>query len=137
MGVSLLPLPLEGDGRSAARPQAKRGKRRQGLGKHIDQVCEAINSLSSAQAGVPLRSGGAPTDLFSASSAQMEARSGIARRVRRLGKPDSSAGALRELLKSKDVYDLDRQVTVRPYVAERIKAVWDGVVPEIILVASS
>ena len=58
---------------------------------------------------------------------------GIGRRIRRLGKPGPSAGSLQELLKSTDVYDLDRQATVRLSEAERIKAVRGGVVPRRIL----
>ena len=79
------------------RMDASSSRRRQGLGKHLDEVCDAINSLSSAKAGAPLRSGEATRDLFSARSAQMEARGGIGNRIRCLGKPGPSAGALPEL----------------------------------------
>ena len=115
MGVSLLPLPLEEARRITGSPCAKNTRRRRGLGKHIDEVCDAVNSLSSAKAGAALRSGEAPRDLFSATSSQLEARRGFARQIRRLGAPESPAGALEELLKTHDVYDLDRQVSVRPY----------------------
>ena len=133
MGVSLLPLPLEEARRSTESPCAKSLRRHRGLGKHIDEVCDAINSLSSAKAGAALRPGEAPRDLFSATPSQLEARRGIGRQVRRLGVPGPPAGALEELLKTTDVYDLDRQVSVRPHVVERIRAVREGVVPRRIL----
>ena len=44
--------------------------------------------------------------------------------------PDvNPAGALRELLKSNDVYNLDRESTRRPYRADKVRVVRDGVVP--------
>ena len=136
MGVSLLPLPLEEARRFTSSSCAKTQRRHRGLGKHVDEVCDAIISLASATAGAPLRPGEAPRDLFSATPAQLEARRGIARQVRRLGAPERPAGALEELLKTKDVYDLDRQVSVRPYEASRIRAVREGVVPRDILRSS-
>jgi len=46
------------------------------------------------------------------------------------------AGALSELLKSSDVYELDRAVSMRPYVADKVKAVREGTVPRAILQSS-
>ena len=103
MGVSLLPLPLEEARRSTVSPCAKSLRRHRGLGKHIDEVCDAINSLSSAKAGAALRPGEAPRDLFSATPSQLEARRGIGRQVRRLGVPGPPAGALEKLLKTTDL----------------------------------
>ena len=43
--------------------------------------------------------------------------------------PREQAGALRELLKSRDVYDLDRDTTRRPFNFEKVCVVRDGVNP--------
>ena len=136
MGVSLLPLPVSEARRFTGSPCAKSTRRRQGLERHVDEVVDAVNSLATATAGAPLRPKDAPRDLFSATSSQLEARQGFARQVRRLGVPESPAGCLEALLKTTDVYDLSRQVSVRPYEPGRIRAVREGVVPRDILNSS-
>ena len=56
--------------------------------------------------------------------------------MRQLGVPSKPAGALSELLKSSDVYELDRAISMRPYVADKVKAVREGTVPRSILQSS-
>ena len=123
----LLPLPLEGHSHAARRDDASRCqarcvRRRRGLGRHIDEVCSAVNSLNAARAGHGLRRGPWP-QMSSATEAQCRVRGHFGGLVRQLGVPSKPAGALSELLKSSDVYELDRAVSMRPFVTDKVKAV--------------
>ena len=135
----LLPLPVEGClrkvGREASSRQARCVRQRRGLGKHIDEVCCSVNALSVARAGHSLRRGQWP-QLTSATEDQLAVRAHFGKAIRQLGPPPSSAGALSELLKSRDVYDLDRQVSMRPYEAHKVRAVREGTVPKDIMQSS-
>ena len=128
----LLSLPVEEVERSAVTRRAKCSRRRDGMGRQIDEVCRAVNALGAAKAGAPLRLGGAP-QILTATERQREVRRSFGQVIRRLGTPPAPAGARQELLKLQDVYDLDRQVTMRPYVSDRVKVVREGVAPRDIL----
>ena len=60
---------------------------------------------------------------------QQKVRRHFGRLIRQLGRLPLSAGARRELLKSRHVYDLDRQVAMPPYAADKVKVVREGTLP--------
>ena len=129
----LLPLPVQR--RSGSRPSrgtARRRRRHFGLDRHIDEACTAINALNAARAGRPLDLRCRPPDGPALAPNHKRTRQHLGRTIRAHGPPPpprEQAGALRELLKSRDVYDLDRDTTRRPFNFDKVRVVRDGVNP--------
>ena len=109
---------------------AKCTRRAAGLGRHIDDACEAVRAMGASRAGQGMRWKPWSPDQQPVPF-DKEARARFGKEIRELGRPPeiSPAGALRELLKSTDVYNLDRESTRRPYCADKVRVVRDGVVP--------
>ena len=123
----LLPLPVVDEARSEDAVNFRSYHRRAGLSDHINEVCAAINSMDSSTAGMPLPASNLPHSFgnraTAPAAAQKAVRARLGQAIRRLGKPPAPAdrhGALQELLRSPDVYDLDRQESRRPYQYELV-----------------
>ena len=127
--------PLLVQRRSGSRPSrgtARCRRRHFGFDRHVDEACAAVNALNSARAGRPLDLRCWPPDGPALAPNHMRARQHMGRTIRAHGPPPplkQQAGALRELLKSRDVYDLDRDTTRRPFNFDQVRVVRDGVNP--------
>lgn len=120
------------------RSEAKSTRRSRGLDKHIDEVSQGLNCIVSARAGRPLWCESRPPGMSGLSPAHWAVRQRLGRHIRHirdLGRPPGvaeQAGALSALLKSKDVYNLDRDSTRRPYSKEKVRVVRDGIRPRLL-----
>ena len=126
--ADIFPLPLE-SGSKVHISQARCQRKRNGLGRAADGVSRALNSLSAASAGAPL-SMGEPLHHRSPNQLQQQVWQSICRCVRLRGEPPDRrcrAGALQELLKCTDVYNLDRESTRRPYDVALVRVVKEGI----------
>ena len=89
-------------------------RRARGLDRDISDAVGALDALSSARAGRSL-SGASPSRPAAADHDEL-VRSRLGRLIREHGRPPdlNPAGALRALLKSKDIYCVDSDTTRRP-----------------------
>ena len=126
--ADVFPLPLE-SGTNVLTSQARCRRKHDGLGRSTDGVSRALNALSMASAGAPL-SKGEPLHNRSPNLLQQQVKQSLCRCVRLHGEPPDQkrrAGALQELLKCTDVYNLDRESTRRPYDAALVRVVKEGI----------
>ena len=98
--------------------QLKRARHRRGLGGLIDEASSGLNAFAESKAGRPRVISERPPPLFSLPSRPHQlVRAYLGRSIRSYGRPPqdlSPPGALQELLRSKDTYDLDSSTTVKP-----------------------
>lgn len=91
----------------------------------------SLNSLANARAGRPLVFQGRRPSAAALSVAQLVVRDRLGRSVQELGRPrgQRESTSLADLLKSSDIYSLYRESTRRPYDADRVRVVRDGICP--------
>ena len=109
----LYPLSVVNASSGTSRNKARCTRRHQGLDKQINDVCRALNAMDESRAGLRLF-GRRSTSIAHSNTVQAEARSRIGRDIRSLGRPPPRhevAGSLSRILKSTDVYSLDRDTT--------------------------
>jgi hypothetical protein len=109
----------------------KRRCRQAALGWHINE--DSLNSLDVSRAGRHLPSVGDRQTTHPPSALQRDVRRRLGRVVRRYGPPPASAvrsAALQKLLRSHDVYDLDREESHRPYDFDKVNVCREGVTPK-------
>lgn len=137
----LLPLPVGGRllaGHPFAADDAglRAGRGADGLaGGHVarlaNDACASLNAFATARDGRPLRIHGRRPHSAAPSAAQLAVRARLGRCVQDLGRPpdQSESSSLADLLKSNDLYCLNRESTRRPYDAARVRVVRDGICP--------
>ena len=129
-GLSRGPSTSERAGASAT-SKAKCARQSRGLDKQIDDAVISLNALGAARAGRGLCYEPRPSGKLVSDEAGADICARLGRYVREVGRPPGiePAGALRELLKSKDMYSLDRESTRRPYNRDLVRVVRDGITP--------
>lgn len=135
--ADLFPLPVgsaadlarRGDVDRPVRGRAGPAQRHDWTTPFLDEACVALNALGDARAGRGLGRPRHPAPRLPTAH-QLAARERLERSLRDVGQPPdgNDRDAQQDLLKSTDVYNLDKETTRRPYEASKVRVVRDGVV---------